>query len=194
MGPLDRAVARRDRARQDSAVDVARTKGWRVESGELLVGRVFDQRFAAERATPVACDLVIDGGPEGFVAESWRVDARNLGSPIRLAGRQHLLRVPCPGTPRFLVKGVPRRSELRLFPRAFKDQTGFFKAPMMMVVAGEFAEVHGRIAPLLEAISTSRGWVIGLDDELVLMSSSEPDGALLELRLGLARAVVTALG
>lgn len=184
---------KREKARHDDALAIAAARGWRVDQGAAVAHLAFDDRLVAERVTPVACALVIDGGTDAFVAESWELGSSNPVSPFRGAVRQHILRLPSAGIPRFLVKGVPRRNELRFFPRAFKDQAGFVRAPMMMVVAGDFIDVHERLGPLIQAIHASRVWVIGLDDELIMMSAREPDGAELELRLGLARAIVTAL-
>ncbi|MDN5893850.1 MAG: hypothetical protein L0H93_07450 [Nocardioides sp.] len=192
LGP-GRSRPRRGAEERDSAADLAASRGWWVGRGAEVADRTFDPRLAAARVTPKRCDLFIEDAAEGFVAESWSINGRAPGSPLSGAASQHVLRVSSPSTPRFLVRGVPRKHELRFFPREFRNQSGFVRYHVLMMVAGDFAEVQDRLAPMIEDINRSRLWVVGLDGELVLMSSNEPDGAELERRVALARALVAAL-
>lgn len=194
-GPLGRITPRGTQERRRRLVDLATSRGWRTVQGEQASGRSADPRLAAARVEPVACDLVIDGGAEEFLAETWRVRVRNLGALLSMASQQHILRVPCRTTSpaRFLLRGLPGRHELRFFPQQFQGKAGFVQFHTTMMVAGDIAQVQERIAPLIDAIQQSRLWVVGLGDEIVLMSGSEPDAAELERRLGLARAIADAL-
>lgn len=193
VGRQQRPGSRGSAARRAGVVTLAGSRGWWVVEGPQAARRTFDPRLQAERARPNLCDLVVDGRAEGFSAESWSVSVRNLGSPIGLAARQHVLRLPCPPTWQFLVRSMPSRHELRYFPQAFKHRAGIVRANGHMMVGGDFPQVQERLGPFLDAIAQSKTWVVGLGDEVVLMSGDEPDAAELERRLGLGRAIAGAL-
>src|SRR3546814_10059882 len=115
-------------------------------------------------------------------------------SGVTLCTHQQVLRFPCAGTPEFIVRSLPSLHELRYFPALFKGRSGFMNFHTQMLVGGEFADVQDRIAPFVEAIHASRLWVIGLEDELVLMSTREVDAVQFQQRLALGRALTATLG
>lgn len=193
-GPLEAVRARRDSATRDEVAALAHSRAWSVTQESELAQREPDPRLAAERALPTTCVQVIDGGGDGFTAETWTAGVRNLGSPVRLPAHQHLVRFSCPATPWFLVRGMPSRHELRHFPVAFREQSGFVRFHTSMLVGGQFGLVQDRLGPLIEAIDASRLWVIGVGDQLILLSGSVPGPDELERRIALGRVIVDALG
>ncbi|MDT0201127.1 hypothetical protein [Nocardioides sp. AE5] len=182
-GPVGREVARRSRERRDDLARMAAGHGWWSGQDDDVADRAWDDTLSGSRA-PLCCELLIDGGDDGFVAETWLLPGRH---------HQHLLRLPCPGAGNFLVRGLPRKDELRLFPARFRNDAGFVQFHTPMLVGGDFAGVQDRLGPFIEAIEASRAWVVGTGDELVVMTGSDPSPADFELRLALGRALVRAL-
>ncbi|NYG58102.1 hypothetical protein BJ980_001025 [Nocardioides daedukensis] len=181
-------------ARRDGLRRLGAEQGWSLAEGEEASGRTYDERLGAERVVAGECELVLQGRADEFVAESWVTHARTLGSPLTFRTHQQVIRFPCAGTPEFIVRSLPSRHELRYFPARFKGRSGFVNFHTQMLVGGEFAAVQDRIAPFVEAIHASRLWVIGLEDELVLMSTREVDAVHFQQRLALGRAITEALG
>ena len=132
-------------AKQESVRRLAAERGWTVRSGAEVGSRAFPSRLRAEMVDVGACDFVVEG--DGFTATSWTAYTGRLQSPMKMAIRQHVLRVDAPGVDaEVLLRDLPVVYTPMLFPRAFKDRS-VGDAPGQLVAAGDYDRVRDRVAP-----------------------------------------------
>lgn len=190
-GAGDREVLAQARTRQESVRRLAAERGWSVRAGHEATSRAFPARLRAEMVDVGACDLVVEG--DGFTATSWTAYTGRLHSPMKLAIRQHVLRVDSPGIEaEVLLRDLPVVYTPMLFPAVFKDRS-VADAPGQLVAAGDYDRVAGLVAPLVDRIVASRTWVVAMDDAVTVMAHWEPDADELQSWLQLGRDVAAAL-
>lgn len=193
--PARRRADGKAAAIQDQVEAFARQEGWQVTRGEEAARREFVPSLEAKLVEVGRCDLVI-AGPD-WVAESWAMKSRNLGSPVGFPVRQHILRLPLTGVPSVALGPLPKprgssfSSNSSLMPRRWRNNMGI-DIQRMWTLGGDLPTLE-RLAPMIAQVHASGLWVIVDDGHLTVMSNDEPDPAELQRRLQLARGVIATL-